>query len=131
MKIRNPLLTLSTGLSLALATPLAVIAVAPAPAYAQQDPVQSAFAGLNANGRRAVQEKLQAGGFYSSRIDGAYGAGTRNGLLNAAAYVADNSRGTAVYDLRRPESARNFVNHLARGDLDMWLWGEGGECDGC
>lgn len=58
--------------------------------FAQADSLSDAFAGLTRAERVTVQEHLQLGGFYSGALDGAYGPGTRQALVSAAAYIAEN-----------------------------------------
>ena len=102
----------------------------PMSAYAQADALASAFEGLSPSARLVAQEKLSAGGFYSGRLDGAFGPGTRSALMNAAAFTRDNSYGRADFDLTSPKGASGFLTALATGELDKYLWGEGDEEDG-
>ena len=97
---------------------------------AGEDPLESAFAALSSAERRAAQEQLSGGGFYSGSIDGAFGPRTRQALVNAEIFIRDNSYGRTGFDLTTAAGASSYVQALARGDLAKYIWGEGDESDG-
>ncbi|NBZ88989.1 peptidoglycan-binding domain-containing protein [Stagnihabitans tardus] len=99
-------------------------------AFAQTDALANAFAALSAQGRRAVQEQLAFGGFYGGSVDGAYGPRTRSALINAAAFIRENSYGRAQFKLSDQADAQRYLTALTRGDLAKYLWGEGDESEG-
>lgn len=99
-------------------------------AFAEADPLAAAFARLSPSQRRTAQEKLSSAGFYMGSIDGAYGAGTNAGLLNAAIFVKDNSYDKVAFDLSSSADADRFLAALTGGELDKYLWGEGDESEG-
>ncbi len=99
-------------------------------AIGQTDTLADAFAALDPAARRAAQEQLTAAGFYQGAIDGSFGPRTRSALINAAAFVKDNSYGRADYDLASPSQAGQFLTELSSGALAKYLWGEGDEADG-
>lgn len=99
-------------------------------AFAEQDTLAAAFARLSPSERRTAQEKLSSAGFYMGSIDGAYGAGTNAGLLNAASFVKDNSYNKVTFDLSSSADADRFLAALTAGQLDKYLWGEGDESEG-
>ncbi|MFN4193906.1 MAG: peptidoglycan-binding domain-containing protein [Tabrizicola sp.] len=111
-----------------LSLPAALIL--PAPLLAEGDALRAAFEGLSPAARRAAQEQLAMAGFYSGGIDGAFGPGTRRGLVQAAEFIGQNSYGRTRFDLASPKGAAAYVQALARGDLGKYLWGEGDESDG-
>lgn len=94
-------------------------------AHAQNNQLSAAFNALSAAARRTAQEQLAAGGFYDGKIDGAYGGRTQSALINAAAFIKDNSYGRKSFDLSSNAGARSFVISLSKGELAKYLWGEG------
>lgn len=114
--------------SFLLAGPALVIATASA--KAQDDALAAAFENMPPTARVGAQERLAAGGFYSGRVDGAFGPGTKSAIINAAAFVKDNSYGKVVFDLSSTDGATRFLTALTAGDLDKYLWGEGDEAEG-
>lgn len=111
-----------------LSLPAALIL--PAPLLAGGDALQSAFEGLSPSARRAAQEQPAMAGFYSGGIDGAYGPGTRRGLVQAAEFIRQNSYGRTRFDLASAKGAKAYVQALAAGELGKYLWGEGDEGEG-
>lgn len=107
----------------------AVLALSPM-ALAQTDVLASAFDKLSPAARLAAQERLSAGGFYTGRLDGAFGPGTRSALVNAAAFIKDNSYEKVVFNLTESGEADRFLSALASGELDKYLWGEADEAEG-
>ena len=107
----------------------AALVVATGRAVAQNDPLGDAFRVMPAVARRAIQENLSIGGFYSGAVDGKYGSKTRKALIDAGSFIADNSYGKIRYDLDHPDQAQRYITDLARGDLAKYLWGEGDEAD--
>lgn len=103
----------------------------PVPLLAQDGLLRSAFATLAPDQARRVQEELQGAGLYQSGIDGRYGPGTEAALVAGAAFLAENSEGTVTIDLVSPEGVADYLRNLHEGNLAAWLYGEGGECDGC
>lgn len=101
----------------------------PAPVFAQADAVGSAFNALPAADRQKVQQELLTGGFYDGTVDGQYGPRSARSIADAAQYVADNSRGAAVYDLRSTDGAARFLRDVVNGEAAKWLYGEGAEGD--
>jgi hypothetical protein len=104
--------------------------IATASAKAQDEALAAAFEALPPAARVGAQERLAAGGFYTGGIDGAFGPGTKSAIINAAAFVKDNSYGKVVFDLSSTDGAARFLSALTAGDLDKYLWGEGDEADG-
>lgn len=98
-------------------------------ATAEQDPLRGAFENLSPAARLSGQEQLSMGGFYSGRIDGAYGPNTRSALVSAATFIADNSYGRVTFDIKSTSGASAFVNAIARGEMAKYMWGEGDEAD--
>ncbi|NHB76427.1 peptidoglycan-binding domain-containing protein [Rhodobacter calidifons] len=94
------------------------------------DALQAAFESLSPAARRSAQEQLAMAGFYRGGIDGAYGPGTRKALVQAAAFIEQNSYGRTRFDLASEKGARTYLRALAAGDLGKYLWGEGDEADG-
>lgn len=111
-----------------LAGPAVLIAITAA--QAQNDALATAFDNLSPAAKAGAQERLAAGGFYTGGIDGAFGPGTKSAIINAAAFVKDNSYGKVVFDLSSTDGAARFLSALTAGDLDKYLWGEGDEADG-
>lgn len=103
------------------------LAIAAGVAQAQGDPLAAAFSALSPTARRSAQEQLATGGFYDGKIDGAYGARTRSALINAAAFIKDNSYGRKSFELSSSAGASGFVTALSKGELATYLWGEGDE----
>lgn len=96
---------------------------------AQEDVLRSAYDALSRAARISAQSQLAMGGFYDGALDGTYGPRTRSGLINAAAFVTENSYGKATFDLSSPKGARAFVVALSQEKLAKYLWGEGDESD--
>ncbi|MBU2959197.1 peptidoglycan-binding protein [Paracoccus sp. 1_MG-2023] len=107
---------------------MAALAV-PSVSMAQANPLQSSFEKLADRDRRAAQEQLQTGGFYTGAIDGRYGRGTQSGLINAAEFIYENSYRKVRFDLSSPAGTQGYLTALARGDLGKYLFGEGDEAD--
>lgn len=103
------------------------LAITAGAAHAQSEQLSAAFGALSAAARRAAQEQLANGGFYDGKIDGAYGGRTQTALINAAAFINDNSYGRKSFDLSSSAGARSFVSSLSKGELAKYLWGEGDE----
>jgi hypothetical protein len=97
--------------------------------FAQADSLSDAFAGLTRAESVTVQEHLQIGGFYSGPLDGAYGPGTRQGLVSAATYITENFQSSPVGDLSTFDAAQDFVEAIASGEMSAFLYGEGEEAD--
>ena len=104
--------------------------IATASAQAQDDALAAAFNDLSPAAKVGAQERLAAGGFYTGGLDGAFGPGTKSAMINAAAFVKDNSYGKVVFDLSSTAGAARFLTALTAGDLDKYLWGEGDEAEG-
>ncbi len=98
-------------------------------AYAGEDVLAAGYNQLSSAAKRSVQEKLTAGGFYSGTIDGAYGRGTKSALIKCAVFIKDNSYGKVVFDLTTADGAVHFLDGLARGELDKYLWGDADESE--
>ncbi|WP_334061531.1 hypothetical protein [Limimaricola cinnabarinus] len=96
-------------------------------AMAQDDPLGAIFMQLSPRTRRALQEELSFGGFYDSAIDAAWGPGTRRGLISAAQYLDQNSRGRIQPDLSSARGVQTFMTGLAAREYSAWLYGEGSE----
>lgn len=107
----------------------AFLTLAPA-LHAGGDALQAAFEALSPAGRRAAQDQLAMAGFYTGGIDGAYGPGTRKALVQAAAFIEQNTYGRTRFDLGSAKGAGTYVRALASGNLGKYLWGEGDEADG-
>ena len=118
MRRRNLLMIVAAGLALPLA------------GYAQAgSPLRAAFMAMSERQRRTVQEQLKTAGFYEGRVDASYGPGTERALAEAAAFISENSRGEARYDLRSEAGIRAYLSDLADGTAAAWLYGEGDEAD--
>ncbi|MCB6178666.1 peptidoglycan-binding protein [Rhodobacter sp. Har01] len=121
----------SFALACAAAT-LCLPSLGTGPAAAQdRAALQQALEGLSAIGRTTAQTELRFAGVYQGAIDGRYGRGTEAALIAGAAFMRDNSRGKVVVDLTNAAEASAYVRGLAEGAHSAWLYGEGGECDGC
>ncbi|MFN7223140.1 MAG: hypothetical protein ACK4MS_03910 [Paracoccaceae bacterium] len=95
-------------------------------ARAQTDPLEAAFNALPMQARRSCQIELQMAGLYSGAVDGAYGKGTRAGLVAAAGKItADGRRGKP--DVTTPDGARAYLALLANGEYMNQLYDEGNE----
>ena len=76
-------------------------ALAAAKAKRLADPLKTSFNGLSIANRKEIQSRLAERGFYKSRVDGVYGAGTRRSLnayaesINAVDH--DNEDGSAGF----------------------------------
>lgn len=98
-------------------------------ALAQDDPLGAIFMQLPAQIRRDLQEELSWGGFYEGALDAAWGPGTRRGVIEAAQFLPQNSRGRIQPDLSSVAGAQRFMTGLARKEYSAWLYGEGEEND--
>ena len=114
--------------SLLLAVPIMMLAITSA--SAQEDSLSIAFNNLSQAAKGTAQEKLAAGGFYTGKLDGTFGPGTRSAIMNAAVFVKDNSYGKVAYNLSSSNGPKRFLAALTAGDLDKYLWGEGDEAEG-
>ncbi|MDR7124043.1 hypothetical protein [Pseudotabrizicola sp. 4114] len=95
-------------------------------ALAQSDPLAAAFAELPVQARRNCQIELQMAELYAGAIDGAYGKGTRAGLIAAAQKIAaDGRRGTP--DVATLAGARAYLARLANGEFMNQLYDDGYE----
>ena len=93
-------------------------------AWAQSDPLAAAFAELSEQARRNCQIELQMADLYSGAIDGAYGKGTRAGLIAAAQKIgADGRRGKP--DIASLAGARAYLARLANGEYMNQLYDDG------
>ena len=97
---------------------------------AGSDALQAAFEALSPAARRAAQEQLAMAGFYMGGIDGAYGPGTHQALVQAADFIDQNSYGRTRFDLGSDKGTKAYVRALASGELGKYLWGEGDESEG-
>lgn len=97
---------------------------------AGSDALQTAFEALTPAARRAAQEQLTMAGFYTGGIDGAYGPGTHRALVQAAAFIDQNSYGRTRFDLASAKGTKAYVRALVAGELGKYFWGEGDENDG-
>ncbi|MFD2738473.1 peptidoglycan-binding protein [Sulfitobacter aestuarii] len=112
----------------------AALTIASAPALQAQmriDILRQRFEMLPASDRRKVQTELSYAGLYNAAIDGSYGPGTERALVAGARYLEDNSRGRVRVDLAAAAGVNAYVTGLVNGSYAAWLYGEGGECDGC
>jgi hypothetical protein len=55
---------------------------------------------------------------------------TRSALINAAAFIRENSYGRAQFTPSDQADAQRYMTALARGDLAKYLWGDGDESEG-
>ncbi|MFN3724336.1 MAG: hypothetical protein ACK4VZ_14955 [Paracoccaceae bacterium] len=93
---------------------------------AQSDPLAAAFAELSVQARRNCQVELQIADLYAGAIDGAYGKGTRAGLIAAAKKIAaDGRRGSP--DVSSLSGARAYLARLANGEYMNQLYDDGYE----
>ena len=110
-----------------VAVPFSVMAAGVA--LAQDDPLAEAFALLSEAERAAVQQELLTGGFYTGAVDARFGPGTRSALVEAAAFLSENSSGRETPDITSTVAAESYLRRLASGELAAWLYGEGAEAD--
>ncbi|WP_170765318.1 hypothetical protein [Ruegeria lacuscaerulensis] len=124
-------LTLSTLLALSVVT---FDTVAPSIAQAQsvsqsQSQLETTFKQLPERDRITIQSQLLDFGLYSSTLDGLWGRNTENALRQAAMMMEQNM-GTDLA-LHSPQQARAYLNQFIDGSASAFMWGGGGECDGC
>lgn len=93
--------------------------------------LQEAFVYLAPQYRRQIQNELAIAGLYNGGIDGEYGPGTEQALIEGAAYIEWSSSGRLYYDLNSPRGIVNYFQDLLTGEAAAWLYGEGEECDSC
>lgn len=91
--------------------------------------LEGAFKGLSERDRIQIQSQLSEYGLYASTLDGLWGGNTANALHQAAAMMDQNMGGEL--NLGSAGRARAFLNQFIDGSASAFLWGEGGECDGC
>ncbi len=95
-------------------------------ARAQTDLLEAAFAELPMHARRSCQVELQMAGLYAGAVDGAYGKGTRAGLIAAAKKnAADGRRGKP--DVTSLAGARAYLKRMANGEYMNQLYDDGYE----
>lgn len=92
---------------------------------------RAAFESLSDAQRRAAQSTMKEAGFYSSAIDGRWGQGTARSAKATAEFLEDNSYNRLDFDLHTPDASRQFFQFVLSETAGAYLWGEGGECDGC
>lgn len=124
-------LTLSTLLALSVAT---YAGVTPSFAQAQsisqsQWQLEEAFKQLSESDRITIQSQLSEFGLYASILDGLWGRNTENALRQAAVMMEQNMG--MDLSLHSPQRSREFLNKFLNGSASAFMWGEGGECDGC
>lgn len=128
-------LTISTFLALsALAFSGAAPSFAQTSAHAQiseqtQLMLEGAFKGFSERDRIQIQSRLSEYGLYGSTLDGLWGRNTANALHQAATMMEHNMGGDL--GLSSAGSAKAFLNQFLDGSASAFMWGEGGECDGC
>lgn len=111
----------------ALLAALAIAMTAPAGSgWAQNDPLEAAFNALSAESRRHCQIELQMAGLYAGALDGAFGKGTRAGLVEAARKIAATGKGDAP-DITTLEGASTFVRQMSVGAYMNPLYDDGAE----
>ncbi|WP_411351590.1 hypothetical protein PNH50_15795 [Leisingera aquaemixtae] len=91
--------------------------------------LESEFKNLGERDRIRIQSHLAEYGLYDSTLDGLWGRNTEGALRQAAAMMEQNM-GTELA-LHSPVRARAFLRQFIDGSADAFMWGEGGECDGC
>ncbi|EAQ46585.1 hypothetical protein MED193_15357 [Roseobacter sp. MED193] len=91
--------------------------------------LESEFKNLGERDRIRIQSHLAEYGLYDSTLDGLWGRNTANALRHAAGMMEQNM-GTELH-LDNAERARAFLSQFADGSASAFMWGEGGECDGC
>lgn len=124
-------LTLSTLLALSVVT---YAGITPSFAQAQtvnqsQSQLETAFKQLPERDRIAIQSQLSDFDLYASTLDGLWGRNTENALRQAASMMEQNM-GTDLA-LHSSQRAREILNQFLDGSVSAFMWGEGGECDGC
>lgn len=92
---------------------------------------RAAFEGLSDAQRRGAQSTMKEAGFYTSAIDGRWGQGTARSAKATAEFLEDNSYNRLDFDLHTPDASRQFFQFVLSETAGAYLWGEGGECDGC
>ncbi|WP_424833000.1 hypothetical protein [Ruegeria sp.] len=124
-------LTLSALLALSVVTHAGIT-----PSFAQaqtvsqsQSQLEIAFRQLPESDRITIQSQLSNFGLYASTLDGLWGRNTENALRQAA-MMMKNNMGTELA-LNSSQQARAFLNQFIDGSASDFMWGEGGECDGC
>ncbi|NCM98024.1 MAG: hypothetical protein AUK60_00570 [Rhodobacteraceae bacterium CG2_30_10_405] len=116
---------------LVLLTLICGLGLSAVPLLAQAELLRASFSALAPDQARRVQTELQGAGLYEGAIDGRYGPRTEASLVAGAAFLAENSEGAVIIDLTSPEGVAAYLRALHEGKLAAWLYGEGGECDGC
>lgn len=95
----------------------------------QQLMLEGAFKSFSERQRINIQAQLSEYGLYANTLDGLWGRNTANALLEAAAMMQQNMGGDL--GLSSAGSAKAFLNQFVDGSASAFMWGEGGECDGC
>jgi hypothetical protein len=91
--------------------------------------LERAFKGSSERDRIQIQSQLSEYGLYANTLDGLWGRNTANALHQAAAMMEQNMG--SELNLASSGRARAFLSQFIDGSASAFMWGEGGECDGC
>lgn len=91
--------------------------------------LEGAFKDFSHRERIIIQSHLSEYGLYASTLDGLWGRNTANALHQAAAMMEQNMGGKL--NLASAGRAKAFLSQFVDGSASAFMWGEGGECDGC
>lgn len=112
-----------------------VIAATSAPAKADvlwdEASARAGFESLPLAVRKDTQSTMQQAGTYGSTVDGQWGPGTAKGVLETAKLLEFNSYDQLDFNLNTRAAAERFYAFITSDKAAGYLWGEGGECDGC
>lgn len=91
--------------------------------------LRAAFIEISEDGRKAIQRMLAALGHYESSIDGLWGARTEAAVLHGIKDLENTLGGE--YDISSTSGARDTLANFLDGTFELYVIGEGDECDGC
>lgn len=101
--------------------------VAVAPAFAQDDVLQTAFNAMPERQRHWVQTQLHLMELYAPyTTDGRFGPMTRAALVTARQQIAERTGGEMTFDLNNPAEAADFLNKMAFEQF-MFMYDDGYE----
>lgn len=92
---------------------------------------RASFENLPMASRQNVQTVMKEAGTYGSSVDGKWGPGTARGVLETAKFLEMNSYNKLNFELNSRQAAAGFYAFVISPKAGAYLWGEGGECDGC
>ncbi|MCP9480792.1 hypothetical protein NNA36_02330 [Shimia sp. CNT1-13L.2] len=91
--------------------------------------LEVAFKKLSERDRIQIQLHLAEYGLYNSTLDGLWGGNTA-AALNIAADMMEQNMGGEL-SLITLDRSKAFLKQFVDGSASAYMWGEGGECDGC